>query len=59
MPRVQMYEAYTHCEVAAGGAGHKQKETMYKKKSLESAAAISKIWERNMIKDKQERAKKI
>ena len=35
-----MNEAYSHCEVAAREAGQKQKEAMYKKKSLEAAAAI-------------------
>ena len=54
-----MNEAYSHCEVAAREAGQKQKEAMYKKKSLEAAAAISKIWERSMVKDKQEKAKKM
>ena len=41
-----MPEAYRHCEVAAGQAGQKQKEVMYRKKSLEAAAAISKIFKR-------------
>ena len=49
-----MCEAYGHCEIAARDAGQKQKEEMYRKKSLEAAAAISKIWERDLIKDKQE-----
>ena len=38
-----MPAAYGYCELAAGDAGEKQKEAMYKKKSLEAAAAISKI----------------
>ena len=49
-----MPEAYRHCEVAAGQAGEKQKEVMYGKKSLEAAAAISKIFERIQIKSKQQ-----
>ena len=56
---VQIPLAYSHCEVVAREAGQKQKEAMYKKKSLEAAAAISKIWERSMVKDKQEKAKKM
>ena len=48
-----MPEAYRHCEVAAGQAGQKQKEVMYSKKSLEAAAAISKIFERIQIESKR------
>ena len=59
MPCVQMHEAYSHCEAAAREAGHKQKEAMYRKKSLVAAAVISKIWERSMIKAKQAQAKKM
>ena len=53
-----MPEAYRHCEVAAGQAGQKQKEVMYRKKSLEAAAAISKIFKRIYEKTGQAQAKK-
>ena len=39
--------AYGLCELAAWYAGENQKEEMYRKKSLEAAAAISKIFERD------------
>ena len=55
----QMSGAYGKCVVAARMAGLEEVERSYRRKSLEAAAAISKIWERNMIKDKQERAKKM
>ena len=45
----QMLLAYTECGMVAREAGQKQKEAMYRKKSLEVAAAISKIWENKMI----------
>ena len=51
-----MFQAYGHCEVAAREAGQKQKEAMYRKKSLEVAAAISKIWENKMIMIKAKQA---
>ena len=53
-----MPEAYRHCEVAAVQAGQKQKEVMYRKKSLEAAAAISKIFKRIYEKTGQAQAKK-
>ena len=56
---VQIPLAYSHCEVVAREAGQKQKEAMYRKKSLEGAAAISKIWENQMIKANQAQAKKM
>ena len=56
---VQIPLAYSHCEVVAREAGQKQKEAMYRKKCLEGAAAISKIWENQMIKANQAQAKKM
>ena len=44
-----MYEVYGHCEEMAREAGKKQKQAMYNKKSLEAAAAVSKIFERVQI----------
>ena len=41
---VQIPLAYSHCEVVAREAGQKQKEAMYRKKVLEAAGAISKVW---------------
>ena len=40
----QMLLAYTECGMVAREAGQKQKEAMYRKKCLEAAAVISKIW---------------
>ena len=54
-----MYPVYNQCGDAAREAGQKQKEAMYRKKSLEAGGAISKIFERNMIKAKQEEARKM
>ena len=41
-----MSGAYGMCEVAARATGERALEKMYRKKSLEVAAAISKIFER-------------
>ena len=49
-----MYEVYGHCEVMAREAGKKEKQAMYNKKSLETAAAVSKIFERVQIMKKLE-----
>ena len=49
-----MYEVYGHCEQMAREAGKKQKQAMYNKKSLEAAAAVSKIFERVQIMKKLE-----
>ena len=49
-----MYEVYGHCEEMAREAGKKQKQAMYNKKSLETAAAVSKIFERVQIMKKLE-----
>ena len=49
-----MYEVYGHCEEMAREAGKKQKQAMYNKKSLEAAAAVSKIFERVQIMKKLE-----
>ena len=40
----QMILVYTDCGMAAKEAGQKTKEAMYRKKVLEAAGAISKIW---------------
>ena len=50
----QMYEVYGHCEEMAREAGKKEKQAMYNKKSLETAAAVSKIFERVQIMKKLE-----
>ena len=42
-----MRQVYHHCATAARDAGQKEKETMYKRKSLAAAGAISKIVEAN------------
>ena len=47
-----MCKVYSHCEAVAREAGQKQKEAMYRKKSVEAAAAISKIWERRVRQGK-------
>ena len=52
----QMYEVYGHCEEMAREAGKKQKQAMYNKKSLETAAAVSKIFERVQIMKKLEKS---
>ena len=49
-----MYEVYGHCEEIAREAGKKEKQAMYNKKSLEAAAAVSKIFERVQIMKKLE-----
>ena len=49
-----MYEVYGHCEEMAREAGKKEKQAMYNKKSLEAAAAVSKIFERVQIMKKLE-----
>ena len=49
-----MYEVYGHWEEMAREAGKKQKQAMYNKKSLETAAAVSKIFERVQIMKKLE-----
>ena len=49
-----MYEVYGHCEQMAREAGKKQKQAVYNKKSLEAAAAVSKIFERVQIMKKLE-----
>ena len=49
-----MYEVYGHCEEMAREAGKKEKQAMYNKKSLETAAAVSKIFERVQIMKKLE-----
>ena len=41
----QMRQVYHHCATAARDAGQKEKETMYKRKSLAAAGAISKLLE--------------
>ena len=48
----QMSDAYGKCEVAAREAGMERLEEMYREKSLEAAAAISKIYEREQIQAK-------
>ena len=48
----QMSDAYGKCEVAAREAGMERTEEMYREKSLEAAAAISKIYEREQIQAK-------
>ena len=40
-----MCQVYHHCTTAAGDAGQKEKETMYRRKSLTAAGAISKLFE--------------
>ena len=55
----QMYEVYGHCEQMAREAGKKQKQAMYNKKSLEAAAAVSKIFERVQIMKKLEESTKV
>ena len=50
-----MREVYHHCARAARVAGQKKKEAMYKKKSIEAAGAISKIWEGIQIEREKER----
>ena len=54
-----MPAAYSYCENAARLAGEKHKEVMYGRKCLEAAAAISNIFERNMIKARQAEARKM
>ena len=54
-----MYEVYGHCEVMAREAGKKEKQAMYNKKSLEAAAAVSKIFERVQIMKKLEESTKV
>ena len=54
-----MYEVYGHCEVMAREAGKKEKQAMYNKKSLETAAAVSKIFERVQIMKKLEESTKV
>ena len=49
-----MYEVYGHCEEMAREAGKKEKQAMYNKESLETAAAVSKIFERVQIMKKLE-----
>ena len=51
-----MYEVYGHCEEMAREAGKKEKQAMYSKKSLEAAAAVSKIFERVQIMKKLEKS---
>ena len=51
-----MYEVYGHCEEMAREAGKKEKQAMYNKKSLEAAAAVSKIFERVQIMKKLEKS---
>ena len=48
----QMSGACSKCEVAARVAGKEGEEKMYRKKSLEAAAAIIKIYEREQIQAK-------
>ena len=55
----QMYEVYGHCKEMAREAGKKQKQSMYNKKSLEAAAAVSKIFERVQIMKKLEESTKV
>ena len=45
----QMREVYSHCAQLARDAGQKKKEAKYKKKSLEAAGAISKIYKQIQI----------
>ena len=40
-----MRQVYHHCATAARDAGQKEKETMYKRKSLAAVGAISKLVE--------------
>ena len=54
-----MPAAYNLCQLAAWDAGEKQKEAMYRKKSLEAAAAISKISERNLIEINEKAARQM
>ena len=54
-----MYEVYGHCEEIAREAGKKEKQAMYNKKSLEAAAAVSKIFERVQIMKKLEESTKV
>ena len=54
-----MYEVYGHCEQMAREAGKKEKQAMYNKKSLETAAAVSKIFERVQIMKKLEESTKM
>ena len=44
-----MRQVYHHCATAARDAGQKEKETMYKRKSLAAAGAISKLLEATQI----------
>ena len=49
-----MREVYSHCATAARDGGQKRKEAKYKKKSLEAAGAISKIYVRIQVEQNEE-----
>ena len=49
-----MRQVYHHCATFARATGQQKKETMYKKKSLAAAGAISKLLERRQLGHFQE-----